>query len=285
MRRRRCQAPRRGRPPRSARARPKPSSRSALTALAGRRVRVLPRPGPAPRAARRVERALFAHGERKREVRELAEHARAHRVGARLAARSRRRPCAAAAAGAEPKPSEYGTTKGLRSRAPARSPSTIAASNGPCTLRRRSRRAPGVAAAATARRDEHDRALGLARGEHARELEQRGGTDSSASRTARRASRWARITIGVALVEPGRCGDHRGERALAVDRLAFEVARAHREAAAGRAAEPFERARHVARRAPRRRGCRGAGPGTRPPGSAVRRTRACRRTRRARASR
>jgi hypothetical protein len=37
------------------------------------------------------------------------------------------------------------------------------------------RGSPGVAAAAARGRDEHDRALGLARGEHPRELEQGGG--------------------------------------------------------------------------------------------------------------
>ena len=101
---------------------------------------------------------------------ELADHARRPRIrdgllGDRCSDR------ALQLLGAEPKPSEYGTTNGLRSRAPARSPSTIAASSGPCELGQEVGRA-GCTAAAAAGGHQDDRAPGLARREHARELEQ-----------------------------------------------------------------------------------------------------------------
>ena len=106
-------------------------------------------------------------------------------------------------------------------------------------------RRTGIAAAAPAGRDEHDRALGLARGKHARELQQRGRAGQL------RACARAR---GVAVGEDrdrGRVGgagalrDHRREGARAVDRLSAEAVRAHREASRRRAAETFQVARDV----------------------------------------
>ena len=55
----------------------------------------------------------------------------------------------------------------------------------------------------------------------------------------------------MALVEPGRCATTFVRDAFAVDRLGAEVVGVHREAAAGRAAEPFELAGDVPAPAPR----------------------------------
>ena len=90
--------------------------------------------------------------------------------------------------------------RGRRARSPRRRADARSA-------RRRSPSRAGVAAAAAAGRDEHDRALRLARGEHARELEQRGGPRQLGRATrGAAASRWARITIGALAGRARRAG-------------------------------------------------------------------------------
>ena len=150
--------------------------------------------------------------------------------------------------------------------APARSPSTIAASIGPCSFAAARRLRARVAAAAAAGRDEHDRPLGLARGEHARKLEQRRRPRQFGLGAAtRRASRWARITIGAAPVEPGRCAITVVERAPPSIVCALKRLHVHREAAAGRAAQPFERLRDRSAASASSPALPGGVRGTRPP--------------------
>ncbi len=161
--------------------------------------------------------------------------------------------------GAEPSPSENEATSGRRVCAPARSPRTIAASSGPPAvpsvaalpsseglddelLRAR------VAAAAPARRGQDDRALGLARGEHACQLQQR---------RRRRQLRLRPPCRGVAMREDQ---DRRGAgRARTLARRSCSACAprrssgrrscngVHRETPAGGAPEPFERPRHMRR--------------------------------------
>ena len=108
-------------------------------------------------------------------------------------------------------------------------------------------RRAGVAAAASARRHQHDRALGLARREHARELQQRGGARQLGAR-----ARAGRVAMGEDR-DRGRVGgtgpqcDHGPQRALAVDRLRAEAALAHGEAAPRSAPQAFQIACHVRR--------------------------------------
>ena len=171
-------------------ARPKPSRRSRLTALARGRAAFARDLHEHGRDAGGVQRALLADGQRERQMGELAERARARRVRTRsrwvIASASVRCSCS----GAEPKPSEKGTTNGLRSCAPARSPSTIAASSGP---RGRRRRSPPRRRRRRCRRwSRRARSCaGLARGEHARQLEQRGRAGQLGPRAAR-----GRVAVG-----------------------------------------------------------------------------------------
>ena len=188
---------------------------------------------------------------------------------------------------------EYGTTSGARVRVPARSPSTIAASGrwpplaavAAPMLERRQLRRPGVAAAAAARRCEHDRALGLARGEHARELQQRGGARQFRDRSRRR---------GVAVGEDhdrrgaGRAGtlrDDGAEGAFAIDRLRVEVIRAHQRSHRRRCPRGLPARWRRSVPGPRRRHCRHGASGSSWRDSAVPRTRVRLRRRRVRASR
>ena len=109
----------------------------------------------------------------------------------------------ASTSGADPSPSEYGTTIGRRTTVPPRSPRTIAASS----LAGSSPRSwatpalpplpPLVEASTIVRwvsREANTRASSSSAAVE----------DSSAFAGPRAASRWATITIGVSLVEPGR---------------------------------------------------------------------------------
>ena len=69
--------------------------------------------------------------------------------------------------------------------------------------------------------------------------------ESSARAPLPAASRWAKMTIGLAPVEPGALRDHRRQRLLAVDRLRGEVPGVHLKAAARRPAQTAQRARDV----------------------------------------
>ena len=147
--------------------------------------------------------------ERKREVRELSEHARRPRVRARLVGDrvgdralelQRRRAEAVGEAARTMRPARAGAGEVAehdRRVEPGRRA-------GPGTSARASCFGPRVAAAPAAGRDEHDRALRLACREHPGELEQRRGARQLGLRAGAAASRWATITIGVASVEPGR---------------------------------------------------------------------------------
>ncbi len=200
----------------------------------------------------RVERALFAGGEREDEVGELRERARCARCVTRPAGRAPRPACSPAARGAEPGPSESAARpaaragrrpRGRRARAPRR-----CAPPRPAELFAGVRRevcGSRVPARAPAGGDEHDRALRLPGGEHPREFEQRRGPGELRLRAPAR---------GVAVGEehdrglPGGAGplrDHRRERALPVDRLRAEAAGAHREASRGGAPQPAQASRHV----------------------------------------
>ncbi len=106
----------------------------------------------------------------------------------------------------------------------------------------------GVAAAAAAGRDEDDRALRLARREHACELEQRRRARQFGARAVRAGARRIAVRDDHDRARVGRARalrDDRRERALAVDRLRRELARVYLKAAAGRAAEPAQRRRDV----------------------------------------
>ena len=189
--------------------------------------------------------------------------------------------------GAEPAPSEKGTTNGLRS---ARAREVAEHDRGverPVRLCRRSRprRAspplPPLVETSTIVR-------WVSRAANTRASSSSAAVpDSSAARAARRRRRGGRGSrSGVALVEPGRCAITR--RAACARRRSSapsKLARVHRESRRRPSAQPAQRAARRARRAPRRRAARAAVRETRPRGSSVRRTRARLRRRRAPASR
>ena len=129
-------------------------------------------------------------------------------------------------------------TIGLRACAPATSPITIAASSGPWAGRGRAAPRRRVAAAAAAGRGEHDRALGLAGGEHAcRAPAARPCPTVPPADPRAAASRWATITIGAAPVEPGPLRDRPSSaRARLRSSGLRRCAGVHREAAPGGAA-------------------------------------------------
>ncbi len=115
---------------------------------------------------------------------------RAHRSRCRPLGRSRRRACAADFRARSAAMLENGSTNGLCTTLPARSPSTIAASERLAVVLGEVGGAR-VAAAAAAGGDEHDRAARLALGEDARELEQGGG-----ARELRRRARLGGVAMG-----------------------------------------------------------------------------------------
>ena len=106
-------------------------------------------------------------------------------------------------------------------------------------------RGAGVAAAAPAGGYEHDRALRLAGGEHARELEQRGG-----ARELRARARAGGVAVGeqhdrARAGDAGAGGDDGGERSPSFDRGRHHAAGVHGEAPRGRATRAREGAGDV----------------------------------------
>ena len=121
----------------------------------------------------------------------------------RPAPRAPRRPCCAASAARPRRHPTTGTTIGWRTRALARSPSTITASIGPSEQRRASWRRPGRAVRA-ARRGEHDRAVQrLARRARARARAAPPCPTGPPPRATRSASRCATTTMLAARGLPG----------------------------------------------------------------------------------
>ncbi len=130
---------------------------------------------------------------------------------------------------------------------------------------------PGVAPAAAAGRGEDDRALGLPGREDPGQLQQGGG-----ARELRAGGSHGGVPVGDhqdrrLVGRPGPFGDHREQAALAVDRLPFQVAPAHGEAAAGRAPEPLQGAGNLRGHRARPRLRRPAVRGRRPSAAAARR--------------
>ena len=138
---------------------------------------------------------------------ELAEGAGRARVRARLlliASETVR----CSSSGAEPRPSEYGTTIGLRIAEEARSPSTIALSNGPRTpaaSRPESRDSAPASPPLPPLVETSTIVRWVSRVANTRASSSSEAVAESSPRApAPAASRWATITIGVAVVEPGR---------------------------------------------------------------------------------
>ncbi len=154
-----------------------------------------------------VEHPLFADGRREAEVGELPERARRtgippglvlDRIGDGALQRERRR-AETVGVGHDERAAQMGAGEVAehdRGVEGAVQPGCFEAFG--------ERRRTGITAAAAGRRDEHDRALGLPRGEHAGELEQRAVPDSSPAGARGRGVAMGEHTIGAALVEPGR---------------------------------------------------------------------------------
>ena len=99
----------------------------------------------------------------------------------------------------------------------------------------------GVTAAAAAGGDDDDGTCGLAGGEHARELEQRGGAREFGGGAAAGGVAMGEEHDGAGAGDAGAPGDDGGERALAVDGLGLHMAGVDGKAGGARAAQPPQR--------------------------------------------